>query len=146
MREENFLERIPEYVYPFPHFLNGERIFFKDSYDAVLHACYERWGSTLTQVYCTELIVWREFLHVLGGSLVAYTLHLVRSRYGGKVALAGTALFVAYILFQELIVHPRELEQVLFKSLFDIAAWLTPVLLYWSLLIKRCTASHFKKG
>ena len=137
MRELNFFENIPGYVYVFPEHLNGGKLFFKAAYDAKLALCHAQWGMEEAQLYCMKLILWRAAFHLLGGAAVALLIHHIRRLSGARSALAFSVVFAAFIILQEFVVQPRELNEIFFKSVFDSVAWLLPSIAYWALVLYR---------
>jgi len=133
----NFLERIPDYLYLFPEHSEKGTVFFSAAYDAKLALCQAQWGIEGAQLYCIKLILWRALSHFLGAVGAVILIHKFRRRAGARGALALSAIFTAYIVFQEFIAQPRELNQIFFKSVFDSTTWLFPLMSYWSIVLYR---------
>lgn len=146
MRPPNFIERIPDYLYLFPEHSGGQTLFFKAAYDAKLLSCQALFGVEGAQIYCTKLLLWRELFHLAGGAAAIILIHAIRRRLGWRTALILSALFAAYILFQEFFLHPRAFDQIFFKSVFDSAVWLGPSIAYWALFAARTVTSPKKQA
>ena len=79
-------------------------------------------------------VIYRGILHLFGAILVVYTLHVLHKKHRA-LELLGLGLLEAYILFQELYLHPHALNQPLAKGLFDIFVWNLPI--FYHLLAKQ---------
>lgn len=98
-----FIEHIPDLTYTFGAFYNPD-------------------GS-----YTFGFLLWREFLHLLGGTILAVIIFFVR-KYNTRIALALSGGVVGYFLYQELWLHPTAYNQPLWKGSIDLVSWLVPLL------------------
>lgn len=133
----SFVERIPEYFYIFP-FKNGDAVLYSiDAYQARLSECVGLFGIDGAQLFCTDLILWREVFHVIGSVLVLLILWGIRRRYGLRAMLIAGAVLFLYLVFQEFYLHPLYKSQIPFKGTLDIFSWSLIPLLYVALVIVR---------
>lgn len=118
--DTTFLERIPEYLYPWG----------QSAYLARLDECIALYGVALTQRLCTDLILWHTLLHVLGALFLLVALEFVRRR-SQAAAIILSVFYVFFFIYQELIDQPVRILQTYQKGTEDLVVWFLPLALFW---------------
>ncbi len=131
-------------LYAFPAQRGGETLYYSDAYYAELALCESVWGVSGAQLFCTKLLLWREFFHLLGGVIVALVVHWIRVHLGTRAAVYISASLFIYILIQEFYIHPATHNQIFTKGLLDVLVWSLPATLYWALVLLRVNAPQKK--
>lgn len=128
-----FCLTIPDRLYPFASYVEGERVRWQRSYDHTLADVRARLGAGQ---YGYKLMAYRQFYHFIGSLLfISFATYFSHHFFGNDVALP--VLFIAAVIaisFQEFYVHPRHYGQRLPKSVIDWASWIVPIGIYFFLI------------
>jgi hypothetical protein len=129
----HFIVTLPDRLYPFSCYIDGQRVRWSRSYEYNLARIQERMGQGK---YGFGLCVYRGVFHVLGaGILIVGGTWLSKLIWGNDAALPVLFLLaMAVITYQEFILQPRTYHQKLGKGITDWISWAAPLGLYLSLL------------
>lgn len=127
-----FLETVPDRVYPFASEIEGRWVRGRRSYLNSLNQALETYGPHNLGY---KLTVYRAGFHLLGAILFIIFAALVSQKLlGSEIALyvlMGAAILALFI--QEFHSHPKRYGQSRQKGIIDWLTWVIPMVLYISL-------------
>jgi len=129
-----WLETIPDKLYPFKRQIKGKWVRGKKAYDNVLEEGFEILGPGKLRY---RIVFYRGAWHIVGSivSMVAIT-YIAQRVLGSEAALyilMATAIIALFL--QEFILHPKRYGQSTRKGIFDIVTWVAPMLVYVAFLV-----------
>jgi len=126
VRIYHYFLTIPDRIYPFSSFIEGEKYRWRKSYEHTLAEVRAKIGENK---YGLRLSAWREVCHVIGaGIFIGAATFISQSLFGSNAALP--ALFIAAVIavtVQEFYIHPKHYGQDFGKSVVDWVSWVAPL-------------------
>lgn len=120
---------LPDRLYPFRSYVEGQWVRGMRSYDAALRRSFRKYGPGH---YSYGLTFYRTLFHLLGSLFVIYTSTFIAfDLFGGQTALVLLlALLTAFITYQEFFLQRRVYRQLWRKGALDWFVWVAPVAVY----------------
>jgi hypothetical protein len=123
-----FFESIPDRLYPFASFVEGQWVRGRRSYQHAVQAAFMKYGPNR---YGFTLLLYRSLFHMVGGIMfVMLSTIMAEAWFGTAIALyVCVATGAAALFVQEFYLHPKRYGQVTLKSYADWLTWVIPMVL-----------------
>lgn len=125
----HLLVTLPDRMYPFVSYIDGERVRWQRSYEHSLDQIQKKLGEGR---YGFKLGVYREVFHIVGAALLILGgTYASQALFGDDIALPALFLFaMTVITYQEFVLQPRTYNQKFGKAVVDWFSWATPIGVY----------------
>lgn len=125
----DFIETLPERLYPFRNEIEGQWVRGRRSYLNALNNAFETYGP---QRLGYKLTFYRASFHFLGAVLfIVFATLLSQKFFGSDIALyvlMATAIVALFV--QEFHFHPKRYSQSRKKGVIDWLTWVVPMVVY----------------
>lgn len=130
----HFCVTIPDRIYPFASYIDGQKVRWRRSYEQRLALIQEQFGACH---FGFRLSAYREVCHVLGALIFIGVATLLSHALLGSDAALPTMFIAAglAITVQEFYIHPRHYNQLLRKGVIDWVSWVAPISIYFFFIL-----------
>ncbi len=122
----SFVVTIPDRIYPFASYIDGEKVRWRRSYEYTLAQIQERFGVGR---YGMRLGAYREICHIAGSAFFILSATFIsKTVFGDETALPALFIFAMIVItWQEFVLQPRTNNQHLVKGIADWMSWAVPI-------------------
>lgn len=129
-----WIETIPDTLYPFKYEIEGKWVRGKRAYHQALKNGFEIHGPGQTSY---TLMIYRGAWHLIGSILLMSSLTVIAHQFLGNEAVLYILMAIAItaLCLQEFILHPKRYGQTTRKGIFDFITWAAPMAVYIAFLV-----------
>jgi hypothetical protein len=127
-----FIETVPDRLYPFMNEVEGQWVRGRKSYMHTLSHAFETYGPHRMGY---KLTCYRAAFHFLGSVIfIVFAALVSQNLFGSETALyVLIAAATIALFFQEFYSHPKRYGQLRRKGVIDWLTWVTPMMIYISI-------------